>query len=124
MRFRYFAIALAGLTLAATPALAGKVQEMGTGGNTIGGPSKVSMGDAETRTIAQGLDQVGNPKICVTVQVSAKSDAVRLDFIDGGTVSVQVGSGDSGALCGDPDQVDLTCVGGGCSVIWRVDMLP
>ena len=123
MKFQHIAIGLAAMGLLATPAMAGKVQELGTGGNTISGPSKVSMDGSETRSVVQGLDQIGNPKICVTVQVSAKSGDVQLDLVENNTVSVVVPSGGATTLCGDADRVDLTCMSGGCSVIWRADRI-
>lgn len=123
MKLRHIALAFAGATLLATPALAGKVQELGTGGKTIAGPSKLSMGASETRTIIQGLDQVGNPQICATAQVTSKSGDVQVDLVENATVSITVSSGDTATLCGIADRVDLTCVGSSCAVVWRVDTL-
>ena len=91
------------------------------GGNTLAGPGAASVALNATQTVY--TDASGNSDACVTV-VNA-GGPIRLSMVNDApnTVSIDLATGVSGALCRDATtQVDLVCLGGStCSAQWRVD---
>jgi hypothetical protein len=119
MKSNRIAFATALILAIAAPAVAATTAALVAAGNTLAGPGAVSIALNATQTVYS--DASGNSDTCVTV-INA-GGPIRLSMISGNTVSIDLATGASGALCrSSTTQVDLICLGGnGCSAQWRVD---
>ena len=121
MKSNRIALAAALILAMAAPAVAATAPALVAGGNTLAGPGAASVALNATQTVY--TDASANSDTCVTV-VNA-SGPIRLSMVNDApnTVSLDLASGTSGALCRDATtRVDLICIGGnGCSAQWRVD---
>jgi hypothetical protein len=121
MKSNRIALAAALILAMAAPAVAGTTAGLVAAGNTLAGPGAASVALNATQTVY--TDAAANSDVCTTV-VNA-GGPIRLSMVDDGpsTVSIDLASGASGALCRDAmTRVDLVCLGGsGCNAQWRVD---
>ena len=121
MKSNRIALAAALILAMAAPAVAGTTAALVAAGNTLAGPGAASVALNATQTVY--TDDAANSDACVTVVSSGGT--VRLSMVNDvpNTVSLDLASGTSGALCRDAlTRVDLICIGGtGCGAQWRVD---
>ena len=95
---------------------------LATGGNTIAGPGKNSVGVQNPFMLVDGLD---DEDVCVTVQnVSDKVGLLNILIItEAGQETRDFSKGKTASLCATNGRsVEATCMGPkSCSFFWRVD---
>ncbi len=122
MKLIYLALTSALSLAIASPTFAAPSAGLTIGGNTIAGPGTTSLAPDISATIY--TNNAGNTDACTTV-VNSGRGAVRVTMVGGGTGTIDVAAGATGAICRDDiTEIDLTCLGvapNSCRVQWRVD---
>ena len=113
-------LALSGCVAALTLASASFALE--PGGNTIGGPGRLILADAEVVTLVSGLDASDT---CVTLDNLRKkgttSVLVTITDDQAATSNMTVNSFQALSLCmPNAESITATCTGG-CAVVYRID---
>lgn len=97
---------------------------MSAGGLTIGGPGIASINTNSALTIME-LSGGTLRSVCATVYNNGPGIAsIRIVRSGGDRVDKLVKNGQSRALCGEGQAVDVACEVQDCHILWRVDRLP
>ncbi len=105
---------------ASAPAGAAKKGDLLPGGNTLAGPGRLTLDDGQNVWLVFGA----TADLCATVANTGRSGLVDLAIKTGGVVNSRtIGPGETLGVCkAGADKVEVTCTGGSCTLLWRVDL--